>query len=195
MKTNFYQEKNFLTKEECDSVIQKALPFLQNSLVTGQYDYDAFTQKKFRISEEAHFHLRDDDDVTKKIRDRIEQLSGLPKENQESICVIHYTEGGYFSPHYDYFGHDGAETDLSNQRLYTFLLYLNDDFAGGITEFPKEEYKIIPETGRLVSWNNVLDGTTDLNPNSLHSSTDIISGEKWIATIWVRENKIDHTLS
>ena len=195
MNTNFYLEENAFTKEECDHIIEKARPFLKPSLVVGDYDTDHFRNKKFRVSEEVHFHLIDDDPITLKLRNKIETISGFPKENQESINVIHYTEGGYFLPHFDYFGHDGGEDNLANQRLHTFILYMNDDFIGGVTEFPKEEYKIIPKTGLLVGWNNVIEGTNELNPYSLHGSTDIVSGEKWIVTIWVREQKADNTLS
>ncbi len=193
MSLHLYQEKNVLTKEECETIIQKALPFLQKSQVTGEYDFDHFNQKKFRMSEEAHFHIIDDDVVTRKLRNKIKDISGLPISHQESICVINYTKDGYFLPHYDYFGHDTTDDNRSNQRLFTYLIYLNEDFEGGITEFPKENIKIKPETGLLITWNNVIDGTNELNPKSLHCSTEITSGEKWVVSVWVREHQADFT--
>jgi hypothetical protein len=73
------------------------------------------------------------------------------------------------------------------QRVYSCLFYLNDDFTGGETEFVNRDIKIKPKTGRLLIWKNIKeDGSLDYD--SFHAGLPVISGTKWIAIIWVREN-------
>ena len=73
-------------------------------------------------------------------------------------------------------------------RTHTALFYLNDDFEGGETEFPKLDIKVKPELGKLLLWTNMNDDGT-LDYDSLHAGLPVIEGEKWILVIWVREQK------
>jgi hypothetical protein len=67
---------------------------------------------------------------------------------------------------------------------------LNDDFTGGETEFPKKDTSVTPQTGRLLIWRNLNeDGTLDYD--SLHAGLPVLSGEKNIAIVWVRENSFE----
>ena len=120
-----------------------------------------------------------------------QQITNLPIENQEAPNVIHYQPGGYYKIHQDWFS-DDAYLDIMNrkagQRIYTVMFYLNDNYIGGDTYFPQLNLSIRGETGKIITWRNV-----DENINGLyeveHTGQDVISGDKWICTIWVRKNK------
>jgi len=74
------------------------------------------------------------------------------------------------------------------QRAKSALVYLNDDFTGGETEFPKINIRVSPQKGKLVLWDNTFE---DGNPDhdSLHAGLPVISGTKYIAVIWIRFGK------
>lgn len=70
-------------------------------------------------------------------------------------------------------------------RYITFLIYLNDNFEGGHTNFPNINKSIIPQKGKAVLFYNVnKDGS--IIPESLHQGSHIINGTKWIANKWIR---------
>ena len=70
-------------------------------------------------------------------------------------------------------------------------MYLNDVEAGGETEFPLAGVRIAPVAGRAVVFDNLLaDGRPD--PESLHAGLPVARGEKWLATLWLRERRYRH---
>lgn len=129
---------------------------------------------------------------TEFIKTKIAEVSKYPIENQEGLHIVRYKSGGKYDPHFDYFveGESYYEEMMSRggQRGESWLVYLNDDFEGGETEFPNEGFKIQPKKGLLVAWRNLLE-TGEVNSLSLHAGLPVTSGEKWIAIIWVREQK------
>ena len=74
------------------------------------------------------------------VRNRIANSAGLPLESLESASILHYSPGEEFSPHYDFLDTSvpgfAQEVAAKGQRVATFLVYLNEDYAGGETEFP-----------------------------------------------------------
>lgn len=38
------------------------------------------------------------------------------------------------------------------------MIYLNDGFKGGGTNFPNQNMVVVPETGKAVTWENIKDG-------------------------------------
>jgi hypothetical protein len=70
-------------------------------------------------------------------------------------------------------------------RLYTFLIYLNDDFEGGGTDFPRMNLCIKPKKGKAILFQNI-DERFDLIPESLHAGCPVTSGTKWVANKWIR---------
>lgn len=71
------------------------------------------------------------------------------------------------------------------QRILTFLLYLNDDFEGGETEFPLAGIRHKGKKGdALFFWNVHPDGRLDRQ--TLHAGLPPGIGEKWLLSQWVR---------
>ena len=66
------------------------------------------------------------------------------------------------------------------------MAYLNQPAAGGATEFPLLDLSVMPQTGRLLIWNNMaLDGSP--NPWTMHAGLPVEAGTKYIVTKWFRE--------
>lgn len=126
----------------------------------------------------------------KYVQQRVYELTSLPQENQENPSIINYQKGGYYNAHFDCF--DESDKDFEKriipnggQRIYSCLLYLNEDFIGGLTAFPRQKKSIVPETGKLIWWNNTTPDGIRLE-ESLHAGLPVKKGSKWIMTIWIR---------
>ena len=84
----------------------------------------------------------------------------------ERLRCYRYSQGQRFAPHYD-----GAfvRTAEETSRL-TFMVYLNDDFAGGSTNFLDLERRIEPRTGMALLFQHFL----------LHEGSEVTSGVKYV---------------
>ncbi|KAG7029070.1 Prolyl 4-hydroxylase 1 [Cucurbita argyrosperma subsp. argyrosperma] len=85
------------------------------------------------------------------------------------------------------------------QRIATMLMYLTDNVEGGETYFPKAGSGMCSCGGKTVPglsvkpvkgdavlfWSMGLDGQSD--PNSIHGGCEVLGGEKWSATKWMRQ--------
>lgn len=179
---------NFLTVDECLQLIEVARPKLEKS---GSWSLEtASTQySDYRISEHTYFYTGEND-LVRTIESRIEQLSGLPASHGEGIQILRYGVGGHYKVHCDWFDprYPGNEPVLKvgGQRAATVLMYLNNVPVGGDTYFPKINLRVKPKMGTALFWWNVDEhGTADVM--TLHAGEDVIEGEKWIATKWLRE--------
>ncbi|KAG5231936.1 prolyl hydroxylase [Salix suchowensis] len=192
---------NFLSTEECDFLRAIAKPRLQTSTVV-----DAKTGKgiesnvrtstgMFLSSEEKKYPM------VQIIEKRISVYSQVPVENGELIQVLRYGKNQYYKLHHDYFS-DTFNLKSGGQRIATMLMYLSDTVEGGETYFPMagsgncscggkvvEGLSVKPFKGDAVLfWSMGLDGQSD--PKSLHSACEVVSGEKWSATKWMRQRTI-----
>ena len=94
----------------------------------------------------------------------------------EGLQILRYQEGDKFDKHIDS-DYNGME------RLYTTLIYLNDDYEGGETNFPINGTKIIPKKGKLIIWKNKKNGVD--YDKSMHESLPVIKGTKYALVNWV----------
>jgi len=72
------------------------------------------------------------------------------------------------------------------QRIATVLIYLNEDYAGGETAFPKLGLNFRGATGDALFFTNV-DRSGRADPLTLHAGTPPTSGEKWVLSQWIRD--------
>lgn len=178
--------ENILENYECEELISIACEKggLRTMSVLGKKIDDYRTANGCWITE--------NNDTTNKIKEIVKLHSQLPIENQEHIHIVKYDIGGEYKPHHDFFhlGQDYYETvtRVGGQRVKSFLFYLNDVKSGGETEFTNMKITISPKVGRLLIWDNI-DSNGNLDYTSLHAGLPVIDGEKWIAIVWVRENK------
>lgn len=108
----------------------------------------------------------------------------------EPVSVLHYAVGQEYQAHRDYLNPTSQPDQFPpqgpGQRIRTVFAYLNDVEAGGQTTFPTLGHSITPSTGRVVVFDN-LDANGRPDPSTLHASLPVTKGEKWLATLWLRE--------
>ena len=142
-----------------------------------------------RTNSAANFKLADTDVILHLLRARVAALTGPPVEAMEGTSILHYDIGEEFMRHYDFLdvkepGYQKQATE-HGQRVLTFLLYLNDDFEGGETEFPVLNWRFKGAKGdALFFWNVDLKGVPDYA--TLHAGLAPTRGEKWLLSQWVR---------
>jgi prolyl 4-hydroxylase len=175
---------NILTEDECNSIIELGISSLQETTTLGEY------KEGYRTATGCWIY--NDNDITNKIKELIKIGSDLPIENQEKIHIVKYSVGGEYKPHHDFFHQntDYYENTIKagGQRTHSFLFYLNDNFEGGDTEFTSKKIKISAKKGRMLIWEN-LDYNGNPDMDTLHAGLPVTNGEKWIAIVWVRQNK------
>lgn len=121
---------------------------------------------------------------------RICELLGIAPELGEPIQGQRYAVGQEFRAHTDTFNPGGYDfyvhTEQGGQRTWTAMLYLNEPEDGGATRFKVINKTIQPETGKLLTWNNL---RADGEPNdaTLHHGMKVRRGVKYIITKWFRE--------
>ncbi|KAF2312457.1 hypothetical protein GH714_034737 [Hevea brasiliensis] len=195
---------NFLSKEECDYLINLAKPQMQKSTVV---DSETGKSKDSRVrTSSGTFLPRGRDKKIREIEKRIADFTFIPVEHGEGLQVLHYEVGQKYEPHFDYFM-DEFNTKNGGQRIATVLMYLSDVEEGGETVFPsaKGNYSAVPwwnelsECGKgglsvkpkmgdaLLFWSMKPDASLD--PSSLHGGCAVIKGNKWSATKWMRVNE------
>ena len=64
------------------------------------------------------------------------------------------------------------------------MLYLNDDFEGGETNFPVINLTVRPQRGMALFWHNV-DGAQIPDNKTLHQALPVIRGVKIACNLWV----------
>ncbi|XP_042504475.1 probable prolyl 4-hydroxylase 3 isoform X2 [Macadamia integrifolia] len=195
---------NFLSKEECEYLIELAKPYMEKSTVvdsaTGQ-------SKDSRVrTSSGTFLKRGRDKIIGDIEKRIADFTFIPVEHGEWLQILHYEVGQKYEPHYDYFL-DEFNTKNGGQRVATVLMYLSEVEEGGETVFPaskanfssvpwwnelsecgKEGLSVKPKMGdALLFWSMRPDATLD--PSSLHGGCPVIRGNKWSSTKWLHINE------
>lgn len=151
----------------------------------------------YRVANGKWIYKNENDTVAEAFKDLVANITGYPKECQEAPHFVRYTTGGEYKPHWDYFVTNtpsySANMTRGGNRVFSVLLYLNEGFAGGDTEFPRINYTVTPVTGKVIAWKNMLGDTNNktLNPESFHSGNPVLSGgtvdAKYILISWVRE--------
>lgn len=114
----------------------------------------------------------------------------------ESLQIVRYTEGEEYTAHHD-FVYPPIRHRYQPTRFATLLFYLNDNFEGGNTVFPRavnaqrhEGITVYPKQGKAVLFYNVLpDGNVD--DLSQHASTPVTRGQKYLANLWIWEPMIN----
>ncbi|WP_431047372.1 2OG-Fe(II) oxygenase [Roseateles sp. L2-2] len=121
---------------------------------------------------------------------RIAEIMNLPVSHGEGLQILHYPEGAGSAPHYDFLVPSNpanqASIARSGQRVSTLVTYLNDVPAGGETVFPAAGWAVSPQRGNAVYF-EYANSRGELDHASLHASSAVTRGEKWVATKWMRE--------
>ncbi|MEO6186201.1 MAG: 2OG-Fe(II) oxygenase [Steroidobacteraceae bacterium] len=121
---------------------------------------------------------------------RMSAACGIPALQMEAPAVLHYSPSEEIANHFDFVDPKtttdyAAEIARNGQRIITFLVYLNDDYDGGETDFPDLGITVKGRTGNGMYFVNAL---PDLAPDMrmVHAGRPTTRGEKWLITQFVR---------
>jgi len=181
---------NLLSDQECDELIALAKPRMARSLTVatktgGEEVNDDRTSN-------GMFFQRGENDLVKRLEQRLALLLNWPEENGEGLQILHYRPGAEYKPHYDYFDpvEPGTPTILKRggQRVATIVMYLAEPEKGGGTTFPDINLVVAPKRGNAVFFS--YDRPHPVT-RTLHGGAPVLAGEKWIATKWLRERRFE----
>jgi len=159
--------ENFLTDEECDRYIG-----LTQDKVFEEAKINMHGQQLMNKGERNNDRLMIfNEDLAK---DLFEKATGfLPKNHDdyeildfnEMLRIYKYSPGQRFKMH-----RDGSYIRNENEKsFYTFMIYLNDDFEGGETEF-ENLFTVAPKKGSALVFHHPL----------RHEGKTLISGLKYV---------------
>lgn len=179
----FWEFESFLSPNECDEIINAAS---KKGLNRSQVK-DFKVENNYRKSDTCW--LSSSIPIVKQIYNRLEKLLQIKQNHFEMMQVVRYNGNGYFKWHYDQCDENEEwckkEIEKYNgYRLFTALIYLNDDYIGGETEFKYLPNQKKFKKGTMVIFRNV--DKNSIEKKSYHQGKPLKSGTKWICNIWVR---------
>ena len=171
------------TPEECAHIMALSAPKLVPSVVV-----DPTTRREIphpiRTSEGTVLGPIQQDLVIHMLDRRIAAVTSSRVEQGEPLTVLRYAPGQQYRLHHD------CLPGEANQRVVTAIVYLDDDYDGGATEFPAINTEFRGRTGDAILFANTLaDGQVD--ERSRHAGLPVTRGEKWICTRWIRARDFD----
>ena len=180
---------NFLSHEECDIFVSIIEKNNTRSQVAGSGQADSKIEDS-RTSYTSNFG--EEMLLPKALKSKIAEHIGLQSNRGETLQGQKYEAGQYFRPHLDWFQGDSFYNHClhSGNRTHTLMVYLNDDFEGGGTDFPNLGQTVKPEKGKAVLWRNLDDNNQGIE-DVMHEGMDVTSGTKYIITSWWREREFD----
>jgi len=177
-----------VTDAACDWLIARAEGRLKRALIYDPaYGHDVADQ--MRTNSAAGFDLMDADVVQIAIQHRMAAIVEVPVHNMEGPTVLHYEVGEQITNHFDFLNPEipnyEDEIRRRGERIVTFLIYLNDDYGGGETDFPElgVQHKGRRRDG-LFFVNALPNGKPDTR--MVHAGRPPTTGEKWIFSQFIR---------
>ncbi|KAL3685679.1 hypothetical protein R1sor_003701 [Riccia sorocarpa] len=192
----------FANKLQCETIIALAKTRLSPSGLALRKGESVDATKDVRTSSGTFLSSSQDKTGTLRwVEERMAKATMIPKEHGEAFNVLRYEIGQKYNSHYDVFN-PAEYGPQKSQRMASFLLYLSDVEEGGETMFPFENYqnmnigydykqcmglRVKPKQGdALLFYSMFPNGTFDAA--ALHGSCPVASGEKWVATKWIRDS-------
>ena len=181
--------ESFAPPAICDWLIERARPNLKPARVYDDTE-NAPRLANSRTNSSAEFDIVDTDIVLALLRARIAAVTGFSAGNLEYTSVLHYKVGEQFRRHFDFLdpAQAGPAADLAQrgQRAATLLIYLNEGYESGETEFPLINTRYKGEKGGALHFRNV-EPTGAPDRQTLHAGLPPARGEKWLLSQWVRD--------
>ena len=182
----------FVTDAVCDWLIAQARPNLQRALIYDPVGGQDLADH-MRTNSAAGFDLMHADLVQIAVQLRMSAATGISIEHMEGPTILHYAPGEQITNHYDFVNprvpNYQDEIARRGQRVITFLVYLNDDYEGGETDFP--ELGLRYRGGRrngLFFTNALPNGQPDMR--MVHAGLPPKDKEKWLMSQFIRNRVV-----
>ena len=162
-----YVVSNFLSDKECAAFVELGKGKMERATVITDSEHEVHASRTNDYCWLEHSA----NDIVHEVSKRFSVLVQMPINNAEQFQLVYYGPGNEYKPHHDAFDKTTEEGQNNwfpgGQRIVTALAYLNDVEKGGETDFPKIDVSVKPKKGDVVVFHNCIEGTTEINPNSL----------------------------
>lgn len=184
--------KNFLSPEECNILTTHAEGKLTRATVAAEDGTSVVSEHRRANQASYDIHEAPEDDPLWPLYDRVftmtNEVAGfnLVPDGQEDFTIIQYNVSDEYTPHCD--GSCDNSEYIPGGRVASAVLYCGTAVRGGGTTFTKADVFVKPEVG-MATFFTYKDpkGTRMDEGYTEHSGCPVIEGEKWIATVWMRE--------
>lgn len=177
-------QKNFLTPEECKNVI-KVLE-LQNKREKLSWTpisfYESYSSNLPQDNDAELLECNLSPTFFSDLQNKIIELTAMvnDKDPKQMSKIGYHTQkwepGAYATIHADNSDNEGNASPFERSRYATFV-YLNEDFEGGILNFPQHDIQIKPQIGLAAAFAG--------NYTNLHEVTMITSGVRYtLGSFW-----------
>jgi prolyl 4-hydroxylase len=174
--------RSLFTDPECSYLSEAAGPLMQPSVIIDHQGRQV--PNPVRTSDAANFPWARENPAVHALNRRLASISGTDVRQGEPLEVLRYRVGQQYHPHLD------SVAGLDNQRQFTVLVYLTDDFEGGETHFPRLDLLVKAKRGDALLFRNCDDAGQPIN-DTLHAGLPVTKGVKVIASRWIRERPLE----
>lgn len=170
--------KNFLSKEECDFIINNHKLNLEKAKI-GE---SGVINESIRKANTNTIQIQNDifQKLNNIIDDSISEMQNIVLEKINQFKFIEYPTGGYYKWHKD----SSPNTEFAS-RLLSVVIQLNDNYEGGelLYKTPKGEFVFEKGLGNLHIFSSSI----------WHSVTEVTSGQRYSIVNWycIKPNNID----
>jgi prolyl 4-hydroxylase len=163
---------------ECKYLAVLGTPWLERASVLGLSG--EARMDPVRDAESCSIPNLAEDLVVQAINRCIAAATGTEPGWGEPLNILKYAPGQQYKPH-----HDGTGSDNVSVREQTALIWLNDQFEGGGTNFPKINVTVRGSVGDMLVFRNVRENG-EFDERMIHAGLPVTSGVKWMASRWIR---------
>jgi hypothetical protein len=198
--------EGFASVSECEWLIRRSAVGMRPAQV---YRGSAKAQTvESRTNSETTFTVFNADVLLSLVRERIAAATGVPTAHFELAKVLHYSPGERFAEqvperdvdagerfelHADFIEPStpelAREIQLRGQRAATFLVYLNEGYEGGETDFPRVGVRYKGARGDALLFSNI-DAAGAPDYQTVHAGLPPTQGEKWVLSQWIRTRPV-----
>lgn len=195
---NIWTIDEFVTQNECDTLMRHGLPRLQRATVAAEDGSSVISvhRKAQQAMYDSYHEINDPlSSLYKRVLNITHLLTGydIPTEGQEGFTIIQYNVGDQYTPHCD--ASCDGQPHIPGGRVVTALFYCKVPELGGSTTFTNSNVYIKPvnRTAAFFSYKGpefTSSGGSDnlMDPLQLteHSGCPVRKGEKWAIALWMR---------
>jgi 2OG-Fe(II) oxygenase superfamily/Peptidase C39 family len=171
---------DYLSPDDCDRIIS----YCETNGIFGRSGIISLDEAESDFSNvrtSSSAALTGTENLFSDIYNRAAATLGIPAGHIEYLQCVKYEANQYYGVHYD--------ADDKLPRLYTMLVYLNDDFEGGETWFSELGRRVKPKKGRALIFTNI-DEQGDQLFYSAHAGLPVSKGVKYAVNVWVNTSPV-----
>jgi prolyl 4-hydroxylase len=185
---------DWLSADEVKKILKqrKQLAFYEGRVA----DHATMTTRIDHAMRKANSYKVTDNDQSSlaHLSQRVANFLKLESSNQiEPPVFVQYPQGGHFALHSDRFPIKNSHGEITN-RLATMIVYLNNDFEGGQTEFPNIGVTVDPVPGKAILFEHGPNYANHYNPDMMHRGLSVTAGTKYILCFFIRDREFTDNL-